>query len=409
MSPNGQESSPPEHDDRRQLLNGVRRVVVKRGTNVLTRETGEMALGRTHGLVEDVVDLYRRGLEIILVSSGAIGMGLERLALKQKPKALPALQASAAIGQIRLMSVYEQAFGRFGITTAQILLTDDDFANRERYLNLRNTMEHLLEHRVIPIVNENDTVSTSEIESSLGRDLGTREEQSSGSKVFGDHDRLSAQVMSKLDAERLVLLSEVNGIYAEYSLDPKNAAGERIEPLSVVGAVTPEIESMARHGSSRGRGGMVSKLQSIKIALDAGGMAVIASGREAGNLQRILAGEDVGTLFRPRRRIATNKRWLAHAALTSGRVVVNAGAEDALVNRRSSLLFAGVIRVEGDFVEGDVVLLTTESGKEIGKGRSNYNVQDAKPFLGKRSDEIAELSGKHPPELIHSDHIVLLA
>lgn len=386
-------------ENRRQLLGEVRRIVVKVGTNVLTRDSGELAMGRTHSLIEDIVDVHRARHQVIVVSSGAVAMGMERLGLNTKPSSLPDLQACAAVGQSRLMSVYEQAFGRSGIATAQILLTEYDFADRERYLNLRNTMERLLADGVIPIVNENDTVSTSEIES-LAPDGGEKG-RPYGERVFGDNDRLSAQVMSKLDAELLVLFTDVDGLFTDYS------DGGSDRPLSLVKSITPEVEAMAQRGNARGRGGMVSKLQSIRIALAAGGLAIIASGLRPRLLQSVLRGEDVGTLFLPERRLTSSKRWLAYASLPAGRVVVNTGAEEALVERRSSLLFAGVTQIEGDFRQGDVVVLSTEAGREIGKGKTNYAAADALPLLGKRSDEIAATHSKQA-EFIHSDNIVIL-
>ena len=385
--------------DRKRLLGEVRRLVVKVGTNVLTRETGELALGRTHGLVEDIVDLHRRGLQVIIVSSGAISMGMDRLKLTQKPADLPGLQACAAIGQIRLMAVYEQAFQSFGITAAQVLLTEDDFADRRRYLNLRNTLNRLLEDGVIPIVNENDTVSTSEIEA-------RPESRGPGKDVFGDNDRLSALVMSKLAAGLLVLLSDVDGLYTDYSAKASNTKSSR--PVSIVHELTPEIEALACQGTARGRGGMTGKLQSIKIALQAGGFAVIASGLEPGLLQRIVSGEEVGTLFMPQRRLGSRKRWLAHASSPTGKVMINAGAEEALVERWSSLLFAGVTRIEGGFQSGDVVIIASEDGGEIGRGQVNYGAREAQLLLGKRSDEIAKTTGKGQEEFIHRDNMVIL-
>jgi glutamate 5-kinase len=395
----------------------VKRAVIKLGTNVLTRESGEMSLGRIHALIEDIVDLHRRGLQLILVSSGAISMGMDRLGLRKRPAFLPDKQACAAIGQIRLMSVYEQAFHRFGIATAQILLTEDDFSSRVRYLNLRNTMGRLLELSVIPIVNENDTVSTSEIE--VAPEAGGLEKKG----VFGDNDRLSALVASKLGADILVVLSDVDGLYPGpvpgYPHDPTPgfphdstpggaAAGPAGAPIPRVDEITPEIEAMARDASGRGRGGMLSKLRSIKVALEGGSIAVIANGTRPGILPRIFQGEEVGTIFLSRRRIPSRKRWLAYATAPAGKVIVNAGARKALVEGRSSLLFAGVIRIEGEWKRGDAVTIADESGAEIARGIVNYASQDALPFLGKRSAEIVETAGKDYEELVTRDNIVVL-
>jgi len=404
--------------DRAKLIAGVRRVVVKVGTNVLTRETGEMGLGRIHTLIEDIVDVRRRGLQVIVVSSGAISLGMDRLGLKRRPATLPEKQACAAVGQIRLMSVYEQAFERFGMATAQILLTEEDFANRVRYLNLRNTVNRLLDHEVIPIINENDTVSTSEIE--MGPPGSTHRRT-----IFGDNDRLSALVTSKLGADLLILLSDVDGLYpwGPRETDPEDgreAAGGETEaasgarktsrgaPIPLVREITPEVEAMCREGNPRGRGGMISKIQSIRVALEGGGNAIIANGTKAGILQRVLDGQEVGTLFLSQRKIPSRKRWIAYASSSAGTVVVNAGAREALVGRRSSLLFAGVVRVESDFKRGDVVTIVDEGGAEFGRGIVNYSARDAVPLLGKRSSEVLELAGQDSAELIHRDNIVLL-
>ncbi|HVR73000.1 MAG TPA: glutamate 5-kinase [Planctomycetota bacterium] len=402
--PAGPEITPPLPMDRSAAMAGVRRLVVKVGTNVLTRETGEMNVERVGGLVEDLVELHGRGFQVIVVSSGAISMGMDRLGLRERPSSLPDKQACAAVGQVRLMSVYEEAFRRSGIATAQILLTEDDLSSRVRYLNLRNTVSRLLEHKVVPIFNENDTVSTSEIEATPEAAGGFRKQ------VFGDNDRLSALVMSKLGADLLILLSDVEGLYP---LAPSGGDGPGDDatrrPLSMVSEITPEIEAMARGASSRGRGGMQSKLQSIRVALDGGGLAVIAPGGRRGVLQAILSGEDVGTIFLSKRRIPSRKRWIAHATAPAGRVIVNAGARKAMVERRSSLLFAGVSRAEGDFKRGDVVVIVDDGGIEFARGIVNYSARDALPLLGKRSEEILRIAGEDYEELITRDNIVVTA
>lgn len=372
--------------------------MVKIGTNVLTRGSGEMALERTHRLIEEMAQMRRRSIQVIVVSSGAISMGMDRLDFKKRPTYLPDKQACAAVGQIRLMSVYEQEFQRFGIATAQILLTEDDFANRVTYLNLRNTLGRLLDRGVIPIVNENDSVSTSEIE--------TGPEEGGRRSIFGDNDRLSALVTSKLGADLLVLLSDVDGLYPP---DPEagTSPDSLRSPLSVVREITAEIEAMAEGGNTRGRGGMQSKLQSIKVALEGGGVAIIANGTTERVLERILQGETLGTIFLPKRRIASRKRWIAYASASSGKVVVNAGARDALMKRGASLLFAGVVRVESDFKRGDVVRIVDEAQVEFARGIVNYSARDSLPLLGKRSAEIGEISGKNYEELVTRDNIVL--
>lgn len=391
--------------DRRTLLGSVRRIVVKIGTNVLTREDGSMSTERIEAIVKDVAALARGGLQVIVVSSGAISMGMDRLGLKKKPGFLPDKQACAAVGQVRLMTVYDQAFGAAGVTIAQVLLTEDDFSSRERYLNLRNTVSRLLEQKVVPIFNENDTVSTSEIEVRKAGAEGPRRQQ-----VFGDNDRLSALVTSKLGADLLVLLSDVDGLYASApgaGPQPGELPTPRL-PIPVVPAITPEIEAMAWGASLRGRGGMQSKLSSIRVALEGGGLAVIANGGAPGVVQAIVAGEPVGTLFLPRRRVPSRKRWIAYATAPVGRVTVNEGARKALLTNGSSLLFAGVTELQGDFKRGDVVLVVDTNGKELARGIVNYSARDAAPFLGKRSEEIAKLAGQDYEELLTRDNLVTL-
>jgi len=391
-------------NDRKQLMASVRTVVVKLGTNVLTRASGEMALGEIHAIIEDLADLQRADYRVLLVSSGAVSMGVNGLKHDGVTAFLTDKQAYAAVGQIRLMAIYQQAFANFNVPTGQILLTEDDFKSRTRYLNLRNTMNRLLDFGVLPIINENDSVSTSEIEESRPScpDL----------PVFGDNDVLSALVASKLGADLLLLLTDVDGLYPD-GPPPSSGVGsgaddkEAPRPLSLVDEITPEIEAMARAGSRRGRGGMASKLRAVQVAVQSGSPAVIASGHRVGTIPDVLSGADVGTLFLPRRRLASRKRWIAFASTVSGRIVVNQGAYDALTHRGKSLLFAGVVRLEGEFGRGDVVSIVDPAGKEFARGIANYNSEEARPLAGKRSDEITELVGHNYEELIHRDNLVV--
>ena len=381
------ESGTPERGD---ALKDVRTVVVKVGTNVLSRPDGDMALGRIHGLIENLADLRRRGIKVILVSSGAISMGMNRLEFDKRPTSLQDKQACAAIGQIQLMAVYQQGFDRYQLPTAQLLLTEDDFASRTRYLNLRNTMFRLLEMGVLPIVNENDSISTSEIE----------EPEAGKGAVFGDNDELSALVASKLDADLLLLLTDVNGLYAS-SPDPGN--GEK--PLSIVREITSEITAMAEDSrDERSRGGMGSKLQAITIAVQSGIPAIIVNGLTADVVRDALAGEDVGTLFLPGKRLKSRKHWIAYASSTTGLAEINPGAREALVERGSSLLFTGTVRVEGDFKRGDVISIIDDDGQEFARGISNYDSRQAEALLGKELDEIADADF---PEFITRDNIAL--
>jgi glutamate 5-kinase len=334
-------------------------------------------------------------------------MGMHRLEIEERPTYLRDKQACAAVGQSRLMSVYQQAFDRFESPTAQILLTEDDFASRKRYLNLRNTMSRLLELGVLPIVNENDSISTSEIEEAVG--------DSGRAAVFGDNDQLSALVASKLEADLLLLLSDVDGLLPR---SPVNDADEKtLTPLSLVSEITDEVLAMAigtaagniegKRSNSRGRGGMASKLDAIKIAVQSGVSAVIANGFEPGTIGKVLGGENVGTLFAPKKRLRGRKHWIAFASASAGSARVNDGAKDALIHRGSSLLFSGVEHVDGDFNQGDVVSIVDASGNEFARGMSNYGADRARLLVGKGRAEIAAEVGADCPELITRDNIAL--
>ncbi len=269
--------------DRGSLRADFHRVVVKLGTNVIMRGDGKVALGLLCGLVEGVAALREQGVEVLLVSSGAVGLGVERLGLRARPKALAEVQACAAVGQSRLMALYDDAFDRMGCRIAQVLLTEDDFRDPVRHGNLRATLDSLLRLGVIPIVNENDTVSTMELDRPGGVGVGER--------MFGDNDKLSALLLEGIGADLLVLLSDVDGLYDR---DP-GAAGAEV--LAEVAEVDAGVLALAIGGNGRGRGGMLSKLESVGIALVAGKRAVIANGRTPRVLERILAGERVGTRF----------------------------------------------------------------------------------------------------------------
>jgi glutamate 5-kinase len=278
----------------------MRRIVVKLGTNVIMRPDGKVALGLLCGLVEQIAALRSRGIDVLVVSSGAVGLGAERLGLAERPKALEQVQACAAIGQSRLMALYDDAFDRLGCRIAQVLLTEDDFRDPIRHANLRATLHSLLELGVIPIVNENDTVSTMELERPLnpprvndeqGEDVGVPIVNGSQARLFGDNDKLSALLLVHIDADLLVLLSDVDGLY------DRNPAESNATIVPSVAKIDTHILELAHGGNGRGRGGMLSKLESARIALDAGKEVVIANGRTPAVLERILAGEQVGTRF----------------------------------------------------------------------------------------------------------------
>jgi glutamate 5-kinase len=274
----------------RQRIAAARRIVIKVGTNAIIRDDGAPAVGLIHGLVESAINLRREGREVIFVSSGAIALGVRRLGMDASPTQLSMKQACAAVGQSQLMSLYESGFQHFDVATAQILLTEDDFLDAVRYSNLRGTLETLLTLGIVPVINENDTVSTIELESPGDRGA-PRGPERAGDRMFGDNDKLSALVMTKVDADLLILLSDVGGLYTGHPSDPDS------ELMPEVNAITPELTAAAGGANGRGRGGMLTKIEAARIVMDAGKIAVIASGRTPGVVERVCAGEDAGTIF----------------------------------------------------------------------------------------------------------------
>lgn len=344
--------------DRSQLLE-ARRVVVKLGTRVLTHDDGRLALSRLYAMVEDVCWAWARGVQVLMVSSGAVGLGREALGLLDEPLELPDRQACAAVGQARLMTLYDAGFTRLGRHCAQVLLTQSDFDDRARYLDLRNALQALLARGVVPIINENDVVSTEELALVDG---GER-------PIFGDNDRLSALVATKLGADLLVLLTDVEGVYARDPRDDPDAPLlERYDPGDHVEAGGVR--------SAASRGGMRSKLDSARLAARGGCHAVIASGRRSGVLPAVLRGEVVGTLVPARDGMSARHRWIAFATAPRGLLHLDAGAVRALRQRGASLLAAGVVRVEGTFAAGDVVSLVGPDGAAVGRGVVSCSLEE---------------------------------
>jgi glutamate 5-kinase len=378
----------------RSELGEARRVVVKLGTGVVTHDGIELALGRIHGLVEDIAGLRRGGHEVLLVSSGAVGMGMRRLGLRERPTSLGLRQACAAVGQGRLIALYTQAFGELGLTTAQVLLTADDLGDRDRALCLRTTLMRLLELGTLPILNENDSVSVREIVDRTG-DLAE--------VPFGDNDGLSARVAAAVDADLLVLLTDVDGLHsANPAVDP---SAERIRDLH---GVDDSVLGRAAGSSAGGTGGMRSKLEAARVATEAGVVTLIASGSTPAVLRRALGGDDVGTVVWPAVRRPARRRHIAVSARHRGALVINAGAVAALVERKSSLLPIGVIGVEGRFERGDVVEVRDESGRVHGRGLVNYDAAACTALAGHHSSEIATILGYRGYDaLVTRDNLVL--
>ena len=385
---------------RGQIISNASRVVIKLGTAVLMREEGGIALSRFYSFVEDIAKLKKSGKEVLVVTSGAIGLGVRSLGLSKKPKELPGKQACAAVGQGRLMALYSDAFATMDVITAQVLLTEDDFANRKRYLNLRSTINTLLEMQALPVINENDTVATAELEALGGAPKKVN---------FGDNDKLSALVASKVEADLLVILTDVDGLY---TADPRIDKSARLIP--VVEYITPELEAQLTGtskgaGTDLGRGGMRTKFEAAKVSTQSGCATIIASGKEPQIISKIFAGEEKGTLFLPGSGMAGKLRWIAFATTVSAALVVNEGARDALIKRKASLLAAGVVKVQGQFDRGDVVSIVDEGGKEFARGIVNYSSAEAQKISGMHSEAIDEMiQQRNYDALVTRDNLAIL-
>ena len=383
--------------NRRSALAEARRIVVKMGSNVVTDPVaGGIALGRVHGLVEALADLQRGGKQVIVVSSGAVAMGRVALGMSERPSSLGMRQACAAVGQGQLIALYAQAFGLVGHRVAQVLLTQEDLGDRDRLLCLRTTLMRLIELRVVPIINENDSVSVRELVERGGDDGGR-------GAVFGDNDGLSARLALAIDADLLVLLTDVDGLYtANPSVDP---TATRIRDLDVVDSTSLK---MAEEGtSSAGTGGMASKLAAAAHAGE-GGLPVLIARGDYTSLRRALAGEDVGTLIGGGLRRSAHRREIAVNARARGGLVLNEGAIEALVERKASLLPIGVVGVDGEFGRGDLVEVRDRSGRVYGRGLVNYGAKACRTIAGHHSSEIDALLGwRGYDEVITRDNLVM--
>ncbi len=382
----------------RPALSDAKRIVVKVGTRVLTRDDGRPALARLAGIIEQLADLHHAGREVLLVSSGAVGLGCERLKL-EAPLTPEQRQACAAVGQMPLMALYEQGFSRFGIVCAQLLLTRRDFGVRESYLSLRYTMGSLLRAQVVPIINENDVVSTSTEEITDPRSATRRE---AGVAGFGNNDQLSALVASKLDADLLIMLTDVDGVYAT---DPRRDS--RATLIREISARDEGDDGQAPElggGTKVSRGGMRSKVSAAHLAAHAGCHAVIASGLTHGNLARVAAGEAVGTWFHARPvPLAARRRWIAFASAPTARLTLDAGAVRAIVEQGASLLAPGVTDIDGEFRSGDVVELCNPAGEIIGRGVANFDEAVTRAWMiGEPPDDL-----RNHDALVHRDNLAL--
>lgn len=371
---------------RQAIFQKAQTIVVKVGTNVLSTDDDRIDPERIQSLAEQIHQLRQTGKTVVLVSSGAIGAGMGLLGLKTRPKDLSHLQAAAATGQAHLIHMYDVCLRPHGYHAAQLLLTANDFKNRDRYLNVRNTLLTLAEYPTIPIVNENDTVSTEEIK-------------------LGDNDRLAAMVANLLPADVLIILSVVDGLLTG---DPNDPGSQRIPMVDKYDDELLQLVSPTK--SSRGTGGMKTKLDAVRTATAVGTDVIIAHGKRPDVLTRIAAGEDVGTLFVAEQdALPAWKRWIGYTLPPKGRLVVDDGARKALVEQGRSLLAIGIRHIEGDFTKGEVISLCDLQGLEIARGLTNYDATTARIIAGQRTDDIARLLNGAVPydEVIHRDNLVV--
>jgi len=377
--------SQPSKSNSRESLKDVHRCVVKIGSALLTGNGDSFDVNAIGEWVEQMAALRQRGMEILLVTSGSVAVGLQRLNIRQRPRALNELQAMAAIGQMGLIQAYERAFQKFDMHTAQVLLTHDDLADRGRYLNARTTLLTLLQLGVVPVINENDTVAVEEIR-------------------FGDNDTLAAQVVNLIEADLLIILTDQAGLY---DVDPRRNDSARL--ISHGQAGDTSLESFAGDSGTLGRGGMRTKLAAAKKAARSGAATIIASGHEKDVLNRVLAGESIGTyLSAGQGRLTSRKQWLAGHLNPRGQLHLDSGAVSVLCNRGSSLLAVGVVAVEGQFSRGELVSCFDPDGNEIARGLVNYSSQDTQKILGAASDKIESILGYvDEPELVHRNNMVV--
>jgi glutamate 5-kinase len=366
-----------------------RRIVVKLGTNLLTGGGDKLDLSAIQGIVDQAARLHKEGVNVAVVSSGAVAAGRSRLGERRVHRDVPFRQVLAAVGQSQLMNAYDHLFGAHGIVTAQTLLTRRDFSDRLSYLNARNTLLALLHYRVVPVVNENDVVSVEELEDSR----------------IGENDTLAALTANLIDADLLAILMTRQGLYTgDPKLDPSATLVPRVERID------GSVEAYAGASEGAGTGGMITKLRAARLATAGGADVVLASGLESDALVRLAHGEALGTLFPATSdRMESRKRWLLSGMSVRGSLVVDEGAASALRERKTSLLPAGVREVCGEFARGETIRVRDPHGRDIACGITNYDSTDARAIAGARSDRIAEILGHdYGTELVHRDNLVLL-
>jgi glutamate 5-kinase len=372
---------------RNKILKNIKRAVIKIGSTVLTNDKGDLDLKIFVSLCEQISRLKEKGVEIAIVSSGAIAAGTKQLGLSERPKSMPQKQAAAAIGQTRLMWNYERFFGEYQQKVAQVLLTHTDLSDRSRFLNARNTLFTLFNYGIIPVINENDSVAVEEIR-------------------FGDNDNLSALITNLVEADILIILSDIEGLYDS---DPKENKKARL--ISIVEKIDSRIENLATGTkSTAGVGGMVTKIQATKKVAIFGIPTIIAHGKRAGVIDAIFQGEDVGTLFLPsKEKLTSRKHWIAFTLKPRGTIIVDKGARDAIVQKGKSLLPSGLCSVKGNFSAGDLVKCMDEEGVEFARGLVNYSSTETFQIKGLKTHEVKKRLGSHAcDEVIHRDNLVVL-
>jgi len=373
--------------DRLEYLKSVKRLVVKVGTSTIAYPNGLLNLNRIDALVRQLTDLHNSGVEILLVTSGAIGVGVGKLGLKSKPKTIPEKQAAAAVGQGTLMHMYEKIFSEYGIIVAQILLTKEDITHRKRFLNARNALFSILDYGVIPIINENDAVAVDEIK-------------------IGQNDTLSAQVASLVEADLLVLMSDIDGLY-----DSNPKENPKAKLISHVQEIDSDIEKAAGGtGSSLGTGGMITKILAAKIATSSSIPMLIVNGQTKNVLESVFNGENIGTWFcEKEHKLHARKRWIAFGTTLKGKLIVDKGASYALRKGENSLLSSGILKIEGKFSLGMIVSITDEDNIEIARGIVNYSSEEIDLIKGLKSSEIEDKLGyKDYDEVIHINNMVVV-
>ena len=372
----------------RERINTAKRCVIKIGSALLTNDGLGLNREGIAQWVAQIAQLRDRGIQIVLVSSGAVAEGMSRLGWKRRPHALHELQAAAAVGQMGLVQAYESAFSQYGYRTAQILLTHDDLANRHRYLNARSTLRTLLGLKAIPVVNENDTVVFEEIQ-------------------FGDNDTLGALVANLIEADHLIILTDQAGLYDK---DPRSHQDAKL--VAQMNANDTSLDAMVTNkGGALGRGGMYTKLRAARLAARSGTNTIIAYGRESNILTRLFAGDVLGSyLYAEQSQVTARKQWLASHLQLRGKLILDPGACRVLKEKGSSLLAVGIRRVEGNFQRGEVVACVDEQGQEIARGLVNYDSSEVAKLLGQSSDKIESILGYvDEEELIHRDNMIIIA